>query len=159
MELCFAGQGNYRDALDKNEFNKTGDLLDIKGNVIGTHKGVSNYTIGQRRGLGHAAGCPLYVVSIDAARNTVTLGKKEDISKDVIRAGQVNVLIKPQLDPSVEMFGKIRSGGQLRPCRFMEFSDGVITVKFDRPLFAPTPGQKMVLYNIKDQVIAGGTIR
>jgi len=157
MELCFAGAGDYRDALEEKS-KQTGDLLDIDGNVIDTHKGVSNYTIGQRRGLGYASSCPLYVAKIDAVNNTVTLGKKEEVFTDVIAADRVNVLIPEELDESVEMFGKIRSTGSPRACRFVSFDDGVLTVKFDEPVFASTPGQKLVVYNGNEEVIAGATI-
>lgn len=157
MELCFAGAGDYRDALE-GKSKRSGDLLDIDGNVIGTHKGVSNYTIGQRRGLGYASSCPLYVAKIDAAKNTVTLGKKEDVFTDIIAADRVNVLIPQEMDGSAAMFGKIRSSGSPRACTFVSFEDGIVTVRFDEPVFASTPGQKLVLYNDNDEIIAGATI-
>ncbi|MHC4290559.1 MAG: tRNA methyl transferase PRC-barrel domain-containing protein [Planctomycetota bacterium] len=95
MELCFAGEGDYRQALDEGE--KPGDLLDIDGKAIGTHKGIAHYTLGQRRGLGYAAGEPVYVARIDAEMNTVTLGTREEISYCTITAAEMNILIPEQL--------------------------------------------------------------
>jgi tRNA-specific 2-thiouridylase len=71
MELCFAGEGDYRVALNAAEANRPGDLTDMQGNKIGTHVGVAHYTLGQRKGVGFAGGKPLYVGRIDARTNTV----------------------------------------------------------------------------------------
>jgi tRNA-uridine 2-sulfurtransferase len=76
MELCFAGEGDYRAMLGLEHASNEGDLLDMAGSKIGTHKGIANYTIGQRRGIGFAGGKPLYVGGIDPVRNTVTLGTR-----------------------------------------------------------------------------------
>lgn len=158
MELCFAGEGDYRGALGEGQAEQAGDLLDIEGNVIGTHKGVSHYTIGQRRGLGYASTEPLYVARIDPAGNTVTLGKRGDVVADTVRAGELNVLIPEELTPDMRLFGNIRSGGEPKPCR-LEGNDGqCLTVRFDEPIFAPAAGQKLVLYDKQDCVVAGGTI-
>ena len=157
MELCFAGAGDYRDALE-GEAEGAGELLDIEGNVIGTHKGVSNYTIGQRRGLGYASTEPLYVARIDPVRNTVTLGKRGDVFAETVRAGELNVLIEEELAGDAELFGKIRSGGEPAGCRIAEYDGESLCVRFDEAVFAPAAGQKLVLYDGEDCVVAGGTI-
>ena len=79
MELCFAGEGDYRIALPEEQLDKAGDITDMQGKKIGTHKGITNYTIGQRRGVGFAGGKPLYVGRIDAATNTIALGTREEV--------------------------------------------------------------------------------
>ena len=158
MELCFAGEADYRNALDDAQSNRPGDLTDMAGKRIGEHKGISNYTLGQRRGLGFAGGKPLYVGRIDAGTNTVALGTREEVSRRVIRADEINVLITDGLCEGSSLYGKIRSYGDPRPCRVAAVSESGITVEFDEPQFAPSPGQKLVLYDDNDYVVAGGTI-
>lgn len=158
MELCFAGQGNYRAVLDSIETDKPGDILDMQGNKIGTHKGIANYTLGQRQGIGYAGGKPLYVAKIDAAANTISLGIREEISSNTIRANNVNILIPGDYVPGKQLFGKIRSYGNPLPCMLKTIDENSMTVEFEKPQFAPTPGQKMVLYNSDDNIVAGGTI-
>ncbi|MCI0499676.1 MAG: tRNA 2-thiouridine(34) synthase MnmA [Planctomycetales bacterium] len=156
MELCFAGEGNYRAALLDGD--RPGDLLDIRGTVIGTHKGIAHYTLGQRRGLRYAAGEPVYVAGIDAEHNTVTLGTRDEISYRTITAGQVNVLIPEQTRPGQTLFGKLRSYGPPHECKITRFDNGLLTARFQEPQFAPCPGQKLVLYNADEEIAAGGTI-
>jgi tRNA-specific 2-thiouridylase len=156
MELCFAGEGDYRDALIDGD--KPGDLLDIDGKTIGTHKGVAHYTLGQRRGLGYAAGDPVYVARIDAEANTVTLGTRDEISYPAISAGEVNVLIPEQMQKGQKLFGKLRSCGPTHACEVVEADANGFTVCFEKPQFAPCPGQKLVLYNNCDELVCGGTI-
>ena len=156
MELCFAGEGDYRQALTDGD--KPGDLLDIDGNSIGTHKGVAHYTLGQRRGLGYAAGDPVYVARIDAEANTVTLGTRDEISYRTISVGEVNVLIPQQFQKGQKLSGKLRSCGPTHSCEVIEAGANGLTVRFDKPQFAPCPGQKLVVYNETEDVVAGGTI-
>ncbi len=158
MELCFAGEGDYRAALGDAEANQAGDITDMQGNKIGVHKGIANYTLGQRRGIGFAGGQPLYVGKIDARANTIALGTRQEISSALVRANKINVLIPEELVPGRQCFGKIRSYGDPRPCKIVEANDTNMTVEFDEPQFAPCPGQSLVLYNSEDYIIAGGTI-
>jgi len=158
MELCFAGEQDYRLALGA-DADRPGDLTDMQGRKIGEHKGIANYTIGQRRGLGFAGGKPLYVSRIDALRNTVALGTKEEVSTRIVRATHLNALLPEKLTPNVKLFGKIRSYGEPQPCRIVEATPDRVTVEFDRAQFAPCPGQRLVLYDEQDNVVAGGTIQ
>ncbi|MHC4106285.1 MAG: tRNA 2-thiouridine(34) synthase MnmA, partial [Planctomycetota bacterium] len=107
MELCFAGEGDYRVALDDAEVNRQGDITDMQGNMIGTHKGIANYTLGQRQGIGYAGGKPLYVGKIDAAKNTIALGTREEVSNHTVRAKQINILIPDELKQGSKFLGKI----------------------------------------------------
>ena len=157
MELCFAGEGDYRAALNDGE--KPGDLVDMDGKVIGAHKGIAHYTLGQRRGLGYAAGEPVYVAQIDAENNIVALGTKDQVHHAVIHANEVNVLIPEQMQVGAKLSGKLRSyGTPTQPCEIIECTEEMVTVRFDEKQFAPSPGQKLVLYNDNDEVVAGGTI-
>lgn len=158
MELCFAGE-DWRAALKTADAGQPGDITDSQGRKLGTHKGVANYTLGQRRGIGFAGGKPLYVGKIDTETNTIALGTRDEVSFRIIRANQINILIPEELVESRRVYGKIRSYGDPRPCRITEAGVANIAVEFDEPQFAPCPGQKLVLYNSKDYVIAGGTIK
>jgi tRNA-specific 2-thiouridylase len=159
MELCFAGEGDYRTALTADEVNRPGDITDMQGNKISTHKGIAHYTLGQRRGVGFAGGKPLYVGRIDMEANSIALGTRDEVSSRTIRANQINVLIPEELAVDRRYFGKIRSYGAPRPCKVADVSETDMTVEFDEPQFAPCPGQKLVLYNGGDNLVAGGTIR
>lgn len=158
MELCFAGEGNYREALTDAQANRTGDMTDMQGNKIGTHKGIANYTLGQRRGIGFAGGVPLYVGRIDVLSNTIALGSREEVCRNTVGANQINTLIPEELVAGSKIFGKIRSYGDPRPCTLVDVGETEMTVEFDQPQFAATPGQKLVLYNCDGNIIAGGTI-
>ena len=158
MELCFAGEGDYRLALDDAEANRQGDITDMQGNKIGTHKGIANYTLGQRQGIGYAGGKPLYVGKIDAEANTIALGTREEVSTHTVSANRINVLIPEELVSGKKLLGKIRSYGDPQPCKIIDIGENTITADFDLPLFAPSPGQRLVLYNSGDNIVAGGTI-
>jgi tRNA-specific 2-thiouridylase len=158
MELCFAGEGDYRAALNCAEASRHGDITDMQGNRIGTHKGIANYTLGQRRGIGFAGGEPLYVGRIDAKANTISLGTRQQVSSRTVRANQINVLIPGELVTNARFSGKIRSYGQSRGCKLIDVGQADITVEFDQPQFAPCPGQRLVLYNSDNNIVAGGTI-
>ncbi len=158
MELCFAGEQDYRLALEGDAANCPGDMMDMQGHKIGMHKGIANYTLGQRRGLGFAGGKPLYVGRIDAVANTVALGTREEVSTRVVRAACRNTLLPERLSPDARLFGKIRSYGDPRPCRLMDLTPDGMTVEFDEAQFAPCPGQRLVLYDDQENVVAGGVI-
>ncbi|OHB78817.1 MAG: tRNA 2-thiouridine(34) synthase MnmA [Planctomycetes bacterium RBG_16_55_9] len=158
MELCFAGEGDYRAALAAAGVDRAGDITDMQGTRIGTHKGVANYTLGQRRGVGFAGGKPLYVGRISAHTNTIALGTREEVSLQTLRAGRTNTLIPEALVADSRVYGKVRSYGDPRPCRLVDIGQTSMTVEFDEPQFAPCPGQSLVLYNDDDHIIAGGAI-
>jgi len=158
MELCFAGEGDYRVVLPDCDANQPGDITDMQDKKIGDHKGISNYTLGQRKGIGFAGGKPLYVGKIDPVKNTIALGKREQVSFAKIKANQINTLIPEELSPGKRLLGKIRSYGDPQACKVVDINQTDITVEFDQPQFAPTPGQKLVLYNKDDNIVTGGTI-
>ncbi len=159
MELCFAGEQDYRLALGDDAINRPGDMMDMQGRKIGVHKGIANYTLGQRRGLGFAGGKPLYVGRIDAVANTVALGTREEVSTRVVRATCRNTLLPERLTPDARLFGKIRSYGDPRPCKLIDLTPDGMTVEFDEAQFAPCPGQRLVLYDEQENVVAGGVIQ
>ncbi len=158
MELCFAGEQDYRLALEDVAANHPGVMTDMQGRKIGTHKGIANYTLGQRRGLGFAGGQPLYVGRIDAVANTVALGTRDEVSTRVVQGTNLNILLPERLDSGTKLFGKIRSYGNPRPCRLVDLTPDGVTVEFEQAQFAPCPGQRLVLYDECDDVVAGGVI-
>jgi len=158
MELCFAGEGDYRQMLSADNLNRPGELTDMQGRKIGEHKGIANYTIGQRRGLRFAGGKPLYVGRINAATNTVALGGKEELCRTRVGASDANVLIPEKIVIGARLRGKIRSYGDPHDCTVTGKTETDFEVDFDEPQFAPCPGQKLVLYDDRDCVVAGGTI-
>ena len=160
MELCFTGTGNYRRALDQDIKLKPspGPILDTEGNVLGQHKGIVNYTIGQRRGLGVAAGQPRYVVRICPQDNSVTIGTRQQACRRDVRAEQVNAFIPERLQPGQELLGQIRSSGQASACTVVQVDPKAILVEFFEPQFGPCAGQRLVLYDQRSFVVAGGTI-
>ncbi len=159
VELCFAGQGDYREALGDNPDAGPGDVLDLEGAVIGAHKGVSQYTIGQRGGLGIAGGVPLYVVEIDPTANTVVLGGGEAAGRRDVYARDLNVLAPEILAGGGRFLGKIRSRLDAAPCAVTGLGEDSITVEFDEPEHGVCPGQHLVLYTQEGRVVAGGIIQ
>jgi tRNA-specific 2-thiouridylase len=158
MELCFAGQGDYRVVLTDAAFNTPGDITDMQGSKISKHKGIANFTLGQRRGVGFAGGKPLYVGKIDSEKNTIALGTRDEVSSRTVSANQLNVLIPEEFIVGGQFFGKIRSYVDSHPCKLTDVNNDAMTVEFDQPQFAPCPGQKLVLYNSEGYIVAGGTI-
>lgn len=159
MELCFAGGDDYRTALPEEVLNKEGDFIDTSGKVIGTHKGIGNYTVGQRK-LGMSFGPePTYALQIIPEQNAVVVGTRAETFKRVIKAKFVRVHQPQMLVTGSELLGKIRSAGQPRKCEVVANDEaGIYEVKFAEEVFAPTPGQHVVLYDEFERVVAGGTI-
>lgn len=157
MDLCFAGQGDYRALLDESDFQK-GPIVGLDGKVLGEHRGLAGYTVGQRKGLGVAAAEPLYVARIDRDRNVLVVASREALMVTRVTAGRVNVLQPRFLEKGDLFFGKIRSNGEPSPCRVTRWEGVRLTVDFEEPVFAPAPGQKLVLYDAAERVVAGGTI-
>jgi len=148
QELCFAGEGDYRQALGRR--GEPGPILDTAGRRLGTHKGIENYTLGQRRGLGVALGEPRYVVRIDPLENSF---------RRRVAAGELNVLQPAALRSGARLGGKVRSYGAIELCNVAEVGKNHLVVEFDEPQFAPTPGQHLVLYDERGRIVAGGTIQ
>jgi len=147
MELCFAGEGNYRRALLEDGEDRSGPILDTTGAEIGRHEGIFNYTLGQRRGLTIATGEPLYVIDISPDNNSITVGTRAQACRREVTAENVNVLIPELLHSDARLYGKLRSYGDPKPCIVKATANGTISVEFERPQFAPTAGQHLVLYD------------
>jgi len=156
MEICFIPDNDYRGFLKKhNVLSVPGDFIDITtGKKAGTHTGVPNYTIGQRKGLGIAGGRPLYVVSIDVERNQVLLGEKKDLEKHSLVARNLNMFMKEPFPENLT--AKVRYSQNLYSCT-ASVKEGELHVSFNQAVEAITPGQSVVLYH-NDIVVGGGII-
>lgn len=157
MELCFAGEDDYRNALGERG-KRPGHILNSAGEVIGEHTGIVDYTIGQRKGIGIAARKPLFVSDIDPSANTITVSTRTELFRREVSANCVNILIPGLIHPASRLLGKIRSQGDPEPCEITAIGECCVTVIFDNPVFAPTPGQRLVLYDESSRVAVGGVI-
>ncbi len=157
MDLCFAG-GDYRAILPARA-DAPGPILDPRGKRIGTHQGIHHYTVGQRRGLGVALGHPAFVLQIRPEENAIVVGTRAEASHWELVSGPMNILLPGALCPGARLRGKIRSVGEPLPCTVTSAAPDRCVVEFDEPVFAPTPGQHLVLYDSHDSVVAGGVIR
>lgn len=159
QEICFLPNADYREFLKKNIGSagkiKSGQVLDKEGNVLGRHKGIAFYTIGQRQGLGIAKGYPLYITKIDHKKNQVIVGTKEDAHADEFLIKDTHYILK-LFKKKVALKVKIRYNHQEAPAEVISLGSS-IKVKFKNPQFAVTCGQSAVFYD-KDTVLGGGII-
>ena len=146
--------GDYKDLLEVDE--KPGNIVDMKGKVLGRHQGIWNYTIGQRKGLGIAYSEPLYVIGLDKDANTVTVGVREETYKGTFIVSDLNWIALERLDHIMECTAKIRSAQTEREATIEPLENGRVKVTFFHPNDAITPGQSAVFYD--DDIVLGGGI-
>ncbi len=163
QEICFVTEDSYADHIMKyNEgyVPKEGNFVDESGKVLGRHKGIIYYTIGQRRGLGIAAGHYIYVKEIRPETNEVVISEEEGLFKDSIVCTDTNWLsVEPLKDgEEIRGFVKIRYHHEGTPALIRGRNDGTVNISFDSPIRAPTPGQSAVFYDDSGCVIGGGII-
>lgn len=159
QDVCFVRDRN-KDGFLRREL-KVGDapgpITDVDGNRLGTHQGLLGLTIGQREGLGIAAGKPLYVVALDQPRNRLIVGSREALMGRMLIANRVNwVSITPPAQP-FRAWAKIRSRHEAASASVSQEPSGRASVEFDEPQLAITPGQAVVFYD-GDVVLGGGWI-
>ena len=135
----------------------SGDFLDLKGNVVGKHKGAVGYTLGQRKGLGLAMGAPVYVCGKDMDKNTVTVGPNEALFSRSLVANDWNWFPFDRLTAPIRVMAKARYRHIPQQATVYPAEDGFARVVFDTPQRAITPGQTVVLYD-GDIVVGGGVI-
>jgi tRNA-uridine 2-sulfurtransferase len=158
QELCFVPGGDYRSFLHgKGISQKSGAIVNTQGRILGTHNGIANFTVGQRRGIGVCGPRPLYVIRIDARQNTVVVGHKEETLRSTLRLQGVNLL--PLFRPSRgDRFRvKVRSTSKAVECTVTGSSGASLELEFDEPQSGIAPGQAGVLY-ADDRVAGGGWI-
>lgn len=160
QEICFIKNKNYhefiKDRLGR-DFGREGNILDVNGKVIGRHKGVAFYTIGQRKGFGISHAQPLYVTLIDIEKNEIVVGERSHLAKKGLIAGNLNWFTDEIPDRAL---AKIRYNHKEVECSIVENSYEKIYVNFSVPQESVTPGQSVVFYDMHDNriLLGGGTI-
>jgi len=159
QEICFIPDNNHARFLQEHfgEPLASGDFMDKEGNVLGCHRGIGAYTIGQRKGLGMAFGRPMYVNKIDAASRRVVLGDNDTLFTRKMTVEDMNFMSHDKFAGEIRCHGKIRYSHKASPC-VITYADGVVSCVFDEPQRAITPGQAAVFYDGDSRVICGGAI-
>jgi tRNA-specific 2-thiouridylase len=160
QEICFVPNQDYAGLVKRRSPDtfKPGEFVTTDGEVVGHHEGHQHFTIGQRKGLGMALGHRIFVTDIDPATSRVTVGEKESLFKRSLIAHQINVLDQTLKDGHARpCSAKIRYNHDPQPATAMVTGDDELTVRFDDPQTAITPGQAVVVYD-GDRVLAGGWI-
>ena len=159
QDLCFVPQGHYRDFLRRRcpEAFRPGPMVHVTGRVLGEHRGIGAYTVGQRRGLGVAHPEPLYVVGLRPEQNAVVVAEREHLLKDEVLVDDVNWVSVPEPASPLSATVRIRynhpgAAAEVTPAR-----DGTVRVHFAEPQSSPTPGQAAVFYD-GGLLLGGGTI-
>lgn len=159
QEICFVTDESYQEFIEEKAGAKIkpGLFLDLEGNILGRHKGLAYYTVGQRKGLGITFGKPMYVVELDRERNAVILGENKDVFSTGLIAADLNYILIPELSKPLEVDVKIRYSAPPAKATIIPVADGHVEVRFDNAQRAVTPGQAAVFYQ-GDIVVGGGTI-
>ncbi len=157
QDICFIPDRNYSNFVAERVQSRNGPIVDISGKVIGTHKGIIYYTVGQRQGLGIASPQRLYVIDIDAENNTVIVGSEEDLFCHGLMAEEVNFISEEKQEFPIRASVKLRYRATDAEAEIYPSVDGCIEVRFIEPQRAVSPGQAVVIYK-GDEVIGGGTI-
>ncbi len=160
MDICFLPDGNYAAFVESIVGSSTpGSFVDKNGKILGTHKGIIHYTVGQRKGLGIALGQPAFVSKIDSQNNTVTLVFAGDEYAGQMTVTDLNFqsLAQTECFESNELLVKIRYAAEPVPCK-VKIRGKVAQVQFEKPVRAVTPGQSAVFYDQNKAIALGGFI-
>ena len=159
QDICFVQNGSYADFIEQytGKTYPPGDFVDSRGRILGQHRGIIRYTIGQRKGLGLALSEPMYVKSVDPEINTVTLGTEQELYTRSLVATGINLIAVPTLSGVVRVKAKVRYRQPEQWATVTRTGADAFTVVFDEPQRAVTRGQSVVLYD-GDLVLGGGII-
>ena len=158
QDICFVVNGDYRDFIkDRISGIKPGRIVDAEGNILGEHKGIAYYTIGQREGLGIAAGRPLYVIKLDKEKNEIVLGGAASAKSRELTASKASFMAVSGLTGTMRAKAKIRYNHPKAFCEVSQLPGGKLKAVFDEPQYAVTPGQAFVFYD-GERVLGGGWI-
>ncbi len=158
QEICFIPDNDYGKFIEESGRGKSveGNFVDTSGKILGKHKGILHYTVGQRKGLGLSLGKPVFVKTIDAVNNRVVISDNEELFVREVSASNFNFMAFDNLDEPTRLLGKIRYSHKAGACTAV-VKDGKLSCTFDEPQRAITPGQAIVLYD-GDYVVGGGVI-
>ena len=159
QDICFVPDGDYATFIRRHtgKTDVPGDFTDESGKILGQHKGITHYTVGQRKGLGVPSNEPLYVKAIDPARNRVVLSGNAALYSRTLTAGDLNWIAWATPPRQFQCSAKTRYRQTEQPCTVTVTAEGRAEVCFDMPQRAITPGQAVVFYE-GDTVLGGGTI-
>lgn len=157
-DICFIPDGNYKKFLEKNSEikPKKGNIVNSKGEILGKHTGLYNYTIGQRKGLGISNSVPLFVLGFNPLKNEVIVGEESELYKKEILVTDINLLLIDEINEWLEVTVKTRYSAKEAKAKIIQDGSN-IKVIFDEPQKAITPGQSAVFY-VDDIVVGGGKI-
>lgn len=159
QDICFVPDGDYAGFIEKTLDTElpTGNFVTIDGKILGPHKGITHYTVGQRKGLGLALGYPAFVIEIRPDTNEVVIGTNEDSLSNYVRANQLNFMSIEDLEGEMRVWAKIRYNHKGAWCTIQKTGDREALCTFEEKQRAITPGQAVVFYD-GDYVLGGGTI-
>lgn len=159
QDICFVKNEDYTDFIERytGKSYPCGNFVDADGNILGNHKGIIHYTVGQRKGLGLALPAPLYVCRLDTEKNEVVLSPNEGLFTKELTANNINLISVPDLYTPMRIKAKVRYRHTEQDATAVQIDDNTIRVTFDEPQRAITKGQAVVLYD-GDTVVGGGTI-
>lgn len=159
QDICFIPDGDYAAYLEQKEGLKAvpGHFVDLNGTVLGEHKGIFHYTVGQRKGLGLSMGHPVFVVDIVPETNEVVIGENADTFAKELIADKTNFMSVEKPEDGMQVTAKIRYAHKGAPCRIYMMDEDRVRVVFDEPVRAATKGQAVVFYE-DDYIVGGGTI-
>lgn len=159
QDICFVPDGDYASFIEQESGRKAeeGNFVTSDGKVLGRHRGIIHYTVGQRKGLGLALGYPAFVLEIRPETNEVVIGSYEESLASTLRADRLNFMAVEEITEPVRAFAKIRYNHRGAWCTVERTGQDEIKCTFDEPIRAVTPGQAVVLYD-GEYVLGGGTI-
>lgn len=160
QEICFIPDHDYAAFIDREAAGRVppaGNFVTKDGQVLGQHKGITHYTIGQRKGLNLAMGHPVFVTQIRPETNEVVIGENEDTFTSQVLCDRMNYMAVADLTEPRRVVAKIRYNHGGDPCMIEKLPDGRVLCSFDQPVRASTPGQAVVFYD-GEYVLGGGTI-
>ena len=159
QDICFIPDGDYASFIDKERGRSVpeGNFVSLDGKILGRHKGITHYTVGQRKGLGLSLGHPAFVLEIRPETNEVVIGTNEDSMTRKVRAEKLNFMAMEDIEDDMRVFAKIRYNHKGAWCTVKRTGEDELLCVFDEPQRAVTPGQALVLYD-GDYVLGGGTI-
>ncbi len=160
QDICFVKGEEYYEFIERTQNKKypEGDFVTTDGKVLGKHKGIIRYTIGQRKGLGIAYSSPLYVIKVDTDENRVVLGSHEELFTSELIAENINLISVPEILSPMRVTAKVRYRHTPEDATVIQLDNDRLKVVFDKPQRAITKGQSVVLYD-GDIVVGGGIIQ
>lgn len=160
MEICFVPDGDYAGFISKNSGRQIpeGNFVTADGTIVGRHKGITHYTVGQRKGLGLSMGRPVFVTEIRPDTNEVVVGDSAEVFSKKLLCDRLNFMGIADLDEELEVTAKIRYNHSGAKAVVRRLEDDLAEVEFEEPVRAVTPGQAVVFYD-GEYVLGGGTIQ